>query len=149
MLDTVQEIHKTVGKSLLSIRKNHPESQVQVYTTIDQVSKLCDLSKKQYSKRKLAKSALLFEKEKMVELKNKVELVAQKMQVAEKKISDQAAKIVLLTQQKEEAIASLQKNITLTSGLNRLQSAQIEQTLKPEQLDQEVDSSSHLETQNS
>jgi hypothetical protein len=123
MLDAVQEIHKTVGSSLLSIRKNHPESQVQVYTTIDQVSKLCDLSKRQHSKRKQYKLALADEKAKALEMKNKIELVAQKMSEAQKKIAEQAEKITLLTVQKEEAIASLQKNLSAVTQQNSFKTA--------------------------
>ncbi|MBL4588127.1 hypothetical protein JKY79_02175, partial [Candidatus Babeliales bacterium] len=61
-LESVQDIHKNVGSSLLSIRKDYPKSQQQVYTTIDQVSKLCDISKKQHAKRKSFKIAFNEEK---------------------------------------------------------------------------------------
>lgn len=97
-LESVQEIHKNVGNSLLKIRKNYPESQQQVYATIDQVSKLCDISKKQHSKRKSFKIALGEEQRKNKEVIEKVERVAQKIVELQEQIFEKDRKIASLLQ---------------------------------------------------
>ncbi len=105
-LENVQEIHKAVGTSLLSIRKNFPGSQQQVYTTIDQVSKLCDISKKQHTKRKSFKEALQKEKQKNEELFEKAHRVAQKLIEVQKQVAEKDQKIMQLLQQQSVAITS-------------------------------------------
>jgi hypothetical protein len=98
-LESLQDIHKQVGSSLLTIRKNYPESQQQVYTTIDQVSKLCDISKKQYFKRKSLKESLATEKKKSDHMMEKVERVAQKIIELQKEVAEKDEKILSLLHQ--------------------------------------------------
>ena len=105
-LENVQEIHKTVGTSLLSIRKNFPGSQQQVYTTIDQVSKLCDISKKQHTKRKSFKEALQKEKQKNEELSEKAHRVAQKLIEVQQQVVEKDQKIMQLLQEQSTGIVS-------------------------------------------
>ncbi len=105
-LENVQEIHKTVGTSLLSIRKNFPGSQQQVYTTIDQVSKLCDISKKQHAKRKSFKESLQKEKQKNEELSEKAHRVAQKLIEVQQQVAEKDQKIMHLLQQQTAAVVS-------------------------------------------
>ncbi len=105
-LENVQEIHKTIGSSLLNIRKNFPGSQQQVYTTIDQMSKLCEIAKKQHAKRKLFKESLQKEKQKNEELSEKAHRVAQKLIEVQQQIAEKDQKIMQLLQQQSAEMVS-------------------------------------------
>ena len=106
-LESVQEIHKNVGNSLLKIRKHYPESQQQVYATIDQVSKLCDISKKQHSKKKSFKIALGEERKKNQEMIEKVERVAHKIVALQEQVLEKDRKIASLLQHESSPVIAM------------------------------------------
>lgn len=108
-LDTVQELHKNVGNSLLTIRKQYPESQTQVYSTIDQISKLCDISKKQYNKRKELKTALAQEKETSAKLKQRLDTVAHKLLAAQQEVENRTQRLNALKDQQEKELLAQQE----------------------------------------
>lgn len=52
-------LHKKISKDLLSLKKEHPQTQPQVYALLDQVCKIYQLSKKTINKKKELKVKLI------------------------------------------------------------------------------------------
>jgi hypothetical protein len=112
----LQEFQRQIGSDLIGIKKQHPNTQMQVYTVLDQLSKYYSFSKNIVSKKKRYKKLLKNElaqtellKKNIGEIKNKLYKMKRAMVVASEKLRSNHADSEKLKQERDALIREKEK----------------------------------------
>ncbi len=135
----MSNLHNKISKDLLSLKKKHPKAQPQVYSLLDQVCKMYQLSKTTIKKKKELKGKLIFSNKNSNVLETKNTILKKELNTLKGKFHSKLK--VLESKNKTLAKNTVmlgfvnQEKLKMEKEINRLKEEQKQLILKTQDID--------------